>query len=174
MIPVADSKDLAKKRHAKNCNNMEGATLIIIVWNIITNPYNINKEWSNHNPQIQLTVISSLVHPAAFGKMNCIQIKQLRNQVPKIQSMQQQPTMVSMVTSSIHSSAFGMKNWLELKQQHNWTAVHQLSLFLPRLWKGLIMRPQSTIPQLYQFEIKQLPNQLCNHLSQISIIATNL
>jgi hypothetical protein len=88
IIPVADSKDLTKKCHIKNRNNMERATLIIITWNIITSPYNIVNEKSNHDPQIQLTVISSLVHPAAFGKMNCIQIKQLRSHVPKIQSMQ--------------------------------------------------------------------------------------
>jgi hypothetical protein len=72
VIPVADSKDLAKKHHVKNCNNMERATLILIDRNIITSPYNINKEQSNHDPQIQLTVISLLVHPVAFGKMNCI------------------------------------------------------------------------------------------------------
>jgi hypothetical protein len=28
----------------------------------------------------------------------------------------------------------------------------------------LLMRPRPTIPQLHQFKIKQLPNQLCNHL----------
>jgi hypothetical protein len=88
VILVVDSKDLTKKCRVKNCNNMERATLIIITWNIITSPYNIIKEWNNHDPQIQLTVISLLVHPAAFGKMKSIQIKQLRSHVPKIQSMQ--------------------------------------------------------------------------------------
>ncbi len=72
VIPVADSKDLAKKRHVKNCNNMERARLNVIAWNIITSPYNINKEQSNHDQQIQLMVVSLLVHPAEFGKMNCI------------------------------------------------------------------------------------------------------
>ncbi len=88
--------------------------------------------------------------------------------------MQQQATMVSMVTSSIHPSAFSTKNQLELKGQLNWTAVHQLSHFLPQLGKGFFMRPQSTIPWLHQFEIKQPPNQLCNNLPRISIIAMNL
>ncbi len=36
------------------------------------------------------------------------------------------------------------------------------------------MRPWSTIPQLHQFEIKQLLNRLRNHLPGISIIATHL
>ncbi len=88
--------------------------------------------------------------------------------------MRQQTTMVSMVMSSIHPSAFDMKKWLELKQQWNWTAVHQLSLFLPQLGKGFFMRPRSTIPCKHQFEIKQTPNRLCNYYPQISIIATNL
>ena len=52
VIANADTKDLAKKRHVKNCNNIERATLIIIAWNIIASPYNISKEWSNHDPQI--------------------------------------------------------------------------------------------------------------------------
>jgi hypothetical protein len=30
VIPVADSKDLAKKRHVKNCHNTDRATLIVI------------------------------------------------------------------------------------------------------------------------------------------------
>ncbi len=72
VIPVVNSKDLAKKCRVKNRNNMERATLIVIACNIITSPCNINKERSNHNPQIQLMIISLLVHPAAFGKMNCI------------------------------------------------------------------------------------------------------
>ncbi len=88
--------------------------------------------------------------------------------------MWRQKTMVSMVTSSIYPSVFGMKNQLELKQQRNRTAVHQLSLFLPQLGTGFFMRPWSTILQLHQFEIKRPPNQLCKHIPQISIIATNL
>jgi hypothetical protein len=72
VINDVDTKDLAKKRHVKNLNNGEDLLLVIIARNITTIPYNINKERSNHDPKILLTVTSSLVNQAAFGKMNCI------------------------------------------------------------------------------------------------------
>jgi hypothetical protein len=72
VINDADTKDLAKKHHVKNLTNGEDSTIVVNARNITTSPYNINKEQSNHDPQILLTVTSSLVNLAAFGKMNCI------------------------------------------------------------------------------------------------------
>jgi hypothetical protein len=72
VIAHADTKYLAKKCHVQNCSNIMKAIIINNAFDIITSSYNINKEWSNHNPPIQLTEISLLVHPAAFGNMNCI------------------------------------------------------------------------------------------------------
>ncbi len=58
MINNADTKDLAKKCHVKNLNNGEDPTIVIIARNITTSPNNINKERSNHDPQILSIVVS--------------------------------------------------------------------------------------------------------------------
>jgi hypothetical protein len=54
---------------SKNHDNMERATFINIAWNIITSPYNINEEQSNHDQKFQPRIILLLVHPAVFGNL---------------------------------------------------------------------------------------------------------
>jgi hypothetical protein len=61
VINDADTKDLTKKHHVKNLNNIDQTTTGVIAKNITTSSYNINKEQSNHDPQILLTVTSLLV-----------------------------------------------------------------------------------------------------------------
>jgi hypothetical protein len=62
IINDADTKDLAKKRHVKNLKNIDYSTIVVIARNITTSPYNINKERSNHNPQLLSMVTSLLVN----------------------------------------------------------------------------------------------------------------